>query len=226
MPKSVDHERHRRELLGKCFDLFCRKGYSNVTMREIAREIGVSTGALYHYFPTKINILEQLFSWVLESDIGEYRRRADREAHPERKIGSIIEYWYGRQEYYRNLLLLATDLYRNSPESAEKIFGNFAEYYKVGIASSLGTNRRLSEITFNYLLGCVVHTLLAPDQFDYDGEVALVKDSLLYLLSNCGGARAGSIRAKDLLNRLTVEDPGGSAAANGVASIVKRGISK
>ena len=53
MPKIVDRDRYRKELLNKCFDIFAEKGYSSVTMREIGSEIGVSTGTLYHYFPSK-----------------------------------------------------------------------------------------------------------------------------------------------------------------------------
>ena len=57
MPKIVDHDEYRKELLERCFGIFSRKGFSNVTMREIVSEIGVSTGTLYHYFDTKEKII-------------------------------------------------------------------------------------------------------------------------------------------------------------------------
>jgi len=60
MPKIVDHEQYRKELLSKCFDLFAQKGYASITTRQIAKELGVSTGTLYHYFPRKENMFEQL----------------------------------------------------------------------------------------------------------------------------------------------------------------------
>ncbi|NJL79674.1 MAG: helix-turn-helix transcriptional regulator, partial [Richelia sp. SM2_1_7] len=60
MPKIVDHEKYRKELLWKSFDLFAQKGYGSVTMREIAKELGVSTGTLYHYFPNKESLYLQL----------------------------------------------------------------------------------------------------------------------------------------------------------------------
>jgi AcrR family transcriptional regulator len=64
MPKIVDHELYRKELLNKCFEIFAEKGYSSVTMREIASGIGVSTGTLYHYFPSKDSLFEQLIEYV------------------------------------------------------------------------------------------------------------------------------------------------------------------
>jgi AcrR family transcriptional regulator len=51
MPKIVDHDQYRKELLSKCFDLFAEKGYGSITMRQIAEGLNVSTGTLYHYFP-------------------------------------------------------------------------------------------------------------------------------------------------------------------------------
>jgi AcrR family transcriptional regulator len=60
MPKIVDHEQYRKELLHKCFDLFAQKGYASITTRQIAKELGVSTGTLYYYFPRKEDMFEQL----------------------------------------------------------------------------------------------------------------------------------------------------------------------
>ena len=69
MPKIVDANRYRQELLSKCFDLFAERGYANVTTRQIAKELGVSTGTLYHYFPNKQALFEQLAEQVSLQDV-------------------------------------------------------------------------------------------------------------------------------------------------------------
>ncbi|WP_413175024.1 TetR/AcrR family transcriptional regulator [Anabaena azotica] len=69
MPKIVDHEQYRKELLGKCFDLFAEKGYGAITMRQIAQGLSVSTGTLYHYFPSKQALFEQLVEEISEQDV-------------------------------------------------------------------------------------------------------------------------------------------------------------
>ena len=71
MPKIVDRDQYRKELINKCFDIFSEKGYSSVTMREIASEIGVSTGTLYHYFPSKESLFEQLIVYLSYEDTKE-----------------------------------------------------------------------------------------------------------------------------------------------------------
>ena len=42
--------------------LFAQYGYAAVSMRQIAREVGVQAGALYKYFPTKQDILFDLLA--------------------------------------------------------------------------------------------------------------------------------------------------------------------
>ncbi|WP_071189741.1 TetR/AcrR family transcriptional regulator [Trichormus sp. NMC-1] len=69
MPKIVDHEQYRKELLGACFDLFAEKGYGSITMRQIAEKLKVSTGTLYHYFPNKQALFEQLVEEISQQDV-------------------------------------------------------------------------------------------------------------------------------------------------------------
>ncbi|GFE70698.1 TetR/AcrR family transcriptional regulator [Chroococcus sp. FPU101] len=69
MPKIVDTEQYKKELLQKSFDLFAQKGYAALTTRELAQELGVSTGTLYHYFPSKAALFEQLVEELCQQDV-------------------------------------------------------------------------------------------------------------------------------------------------------------
>lgn len=57
MPKIVDHEARREELVEATWRVIARTGMLGATMREIAREAGVSTGILAHYFADKDELL-------------------------------------------------------------------------------------------------------------------------------------------------------------------------
>lgn len=60
MPKVVPEykEQARARIVEAAATVFRRKGLPAGTMEEIAREIGVSKGALYLYFPTRTRLLE------------------------------------------------------------------------------------------------------------------------------------------------------------------------
>lgn len=50
----------RESILDAAMRLFVAQGYDRTTMREIAAEAGVSTGAIYVYFQTKAEMLQSL----------------------------------------------------------------------------------------------------------------------------------------------------------------------
>ena len=56
VPKIVDHERRRQELVEAAWRVINRIGLEHTTIREIATESGYSTGALAHYFATNSSV--------------------------------------------------------------------------------------------------------------------------------------------------------------------------
>ncbi|GAB2502770.1 HTH-type transcriptional regulator BetI [Corynebacterium atrinae] len=66
MPKIVDHEQRRRELIESTWRVIARQGQSGATMRQIAQEAGYANGALKPYFPTKADLLEATYTHVYE----------------------------------------------------------------------------------------------------------------------------------------------------------------
>ena len=47
--------------------LFAEKGYGNVSVREIAKEVGVKASSLYKHYESKNDILESIFQLFRES---------------------------------------------------------------------------------------------------------------------------------------------------------------
>jgi len=58
MSRIVDHEKRKREILGKALLLFSEQGYSSVTFQKIADDCGISRTTLYRYFSDKREILD------------------------------------------------------------------------------------------------------------------------------------------------------------------------
>lgn len=48
----------KQKIIERSLEIFVKKGYGNVTVRELAKYTGVSTGLLFHYFPGKQALLE------------------------------------------------------------------------------------------------------------------------------------------------------------------------
>ncbi len=73
----------RDAILNAAVHLFTEKGFQETTTAEISRTAGVATGTLFNYFPSKTELIKQLFLYckesmaaalhVEESERGEYR---------------------------------------------------------------------------------------------------------------------------------------------------------
>ncbi|MCX7678518.1 MAG: TetR/AcrR family transcriptional regulator [Spirochaetes bacterium] len=177
MPKLVDHDEYRRELLQKCFAIFCRKGYANVTMRELAAEIGVSTGTLYHYFTSKENIMEQMFEYVQETNVYEFVSRTEHLTTIVEKLNVFVEKWKEYGEFYQNLMLLAIDMMRNmKSRDTEPVFIKFSNYYTDAMARELKIPQKHARSLFIYLLGMILHTMLTPNFLKYDEQVDILRE--------------------------------------------------
>src|SRR5436305_1620134 len=56
-PRRQQKEERREQILDATLRVFSEKGYSGASMRDIAREVGVTEGLLYHYFESKEQLM-------------------------------------------------------------------------------------------------------------------------------------------------------------------------
>lgn len=77
-----------RNILNAALDLMRERGFDKVSIRDICKAAGITTGAFYHHFPSKEALLEHGFA-----PLDDYMRRAleGREAEPpERRLWLIL----------------------------------------------------------------------------------------------------------------------------------------
>ena len=67
MPKLVDHDQCRREIVAATWRVIARRGLDGVTMRDIAAEAGFANGSVGYYFSGKDEILRVAFEHVLDA---------------------------------------------------------------------------------------------------------------------------------------------------------------
>jgi len=65
MPKIIDHDQRRREIVEVAKGIILKGGFEAATMRSIAAEAGFANGALKHYFPGKESIVAATFETIL-----------------------------------------------------------------------------------------------------------------------------------------------------------------
>lgn len=98
-------QRMRAEIAASAQHLFQTEGYSQVSMRRIASDIGCSPMTLYKYYDAKIDILRTLWADVFgrvfdRLDTLETAGAAPRERLT-RLANSYVDYWLNHTEHYR-----------------------------------------------------------------------------------------------------------------------------
>jgi AcrR family transcriptional regulator len=69
MPRIVDHDERRRQIAEALLAVAARDGHESVSSRAVAKELGVATGSLWHYFDG--------FDDVVRAAAAEVTRRTD-----------------------------------------------------------------------------------------------------------------------------------------------------
>jgi len=64
MPKIVDHDARRLELVEVTWRVIAHRGFDGVTLRDVAAEAGFANGALKPYFPTRASLVRATFTHV------------------------------------------------------------------------------------------------------------------------------------------------------------------
>ncbi|MDE7428470.1 MAG: TetR/AcrR family transcriptional regulator [Lachnospiraceae bacterium] len=66
MTRKEQKEVRRLQIIQTTLDLFVERGYYGTKTSQISRRAGISEGLLFHYFPTKEALLEELINIGLE----------------------------------------------------------------------------------------------------------------------------------------------------------------
>ena len=64
MPKVVDHDQRRIEIVEATWRIISRVGFERATLQNISAEAGYANGAIKPYFPTKDDLLTFAFDYV------------------------------------------------------------------------------------------------------------------------------------------------------------------
>lgn len=183
MPKIVDHDQYREELLDRCFDLFSEKGFENVSMRKIAAELGVSTGALYHYFPTKQSVLEGLLVLMGTRDVAEATERTSATGSFEERLRIFFNFFLDKESHFQKMLLLSIDFVRSSDgDEARKLVNQWAELYLRNMEQYLEIPKEIARLIMVVFNGLVYQARLFPENMDVPGQMSLFSEILLSYL--------------------------------------------
>ncbi|MBW4443107.1 MAG: TetR/AcrR family transcriptional regulator [Plectolyngbya sp. WJT66-NPBG17] len=177
MPKIVDHDRYRKELLVKSFDLFAEKGYAAITMRQVAQGLGVSTGTLYHYFPGKEALFEQLVEELADADIANFSELSEGKSIAELAEAEfkLIEQ---NREYFLKQMLIMADYYQQQRREGKEIspvLRRICDRVEAAVSKMLGIDDpNFLLFLMSYTDGLLLQELYGHRKIDYQAQAKIL----------------------------------------------------
>ncbi|MFT7519542.1 MAG: AcrR family transcriptional regulator [Kiritimatiellia bacterium] len=157
MPKIVDHAARRKQIMCGAHDLFIDRGYHNVSMRLLASTLSVSTGTLYHYFPSKEALFEALVSSRAESDLRLATQGLSADASPDDRLAQLSQFVLQHHAQLRDTLALVLDHERVQPDASNVAKATLA-IYRIPLVLALGPHA--GELGLALILGMLVKQML------------------------------------------------------------------
>ncbi len=181
MPRVVDHDQRRQELLERSFELFAREGYAGLSMRRIATELGTSTGTLYHYFDGKADLFAEMFRWIRNRDILELAATVPADIDREQRLVVLEGFVADHAEPMGHALRIALEFHREATGPADRaLLQETLREYRVAIEAQLGLDDPTAgSAVLSFILGILIHRVLDPDQVDVAAQVKLVELALV-----------------------------------------------
>ena len=181
------YDRRRQRAVYQAAKVFARNGYDQTTMQELASTMGLATGALYHYFGAKEQLLRAICDQLMEPLLGRAQALTTADGSPDEQLRALVQMWVAHVVEHRDHMLVFQQErhviesgpswrgVRASRKAFERLVANLLDRALPGEAE----NR--TRLTLLALLGMVNHTAqwyrprgpLSPEQIA-DGYVDLV----------------------------------------------------
>jgi AcrR family transcriptional regulator len=185
----------RGQLTRAAYMVVGEKGYYNITVRDIARKAGLSTGLVHYYFKDKQELLLTLLKEMnkkLSTSLAEALKGTD---DPEGKLGIYLDQALGlvmkEKEYFPVLFDFWTQISRNRRmrKANIKLFQSYRDECAVilreGIESGVFREMDVEYITtyiVSLVQGIIIQYIIGNNAFDYRDYTGRMKSEIMKMV--------------------------------------------
>ncbi len=105
--RAEDYDAKAQEIMDRAAVLFARTGYPNAKMQDIAKACGASKSMIYHYFPTKEDLLFSMLQEHLETLIAAIEDAGREAQSPAERVRSFVGVYTQRSAQARRRHMVA-----------------------------------------------------------------------------------------------------------------------
>lgn len=194
------------KFLSASLDLFAERNFASVTIKDIAKALGVNTALIYYYFDSKTDLFRATIEHAVGRAFENVRALGDKNADPASILTAWLENHVSKYAEIHRFVKIALDFrgsHEATPEVAESIERFYDEERKMlskiirqGISQGMFKPVdpiRMGQFISTYLDGCMVRSVILSD-FDLDGAVRDLHARVWEMLEYSGKQRMKSRR--------------------------------
>lgn len=159
MPKLVDHEEYRKELLAQAVEAFAQEGFSALSMKDLATRLGISPGSFYHYFANKEDLFLQMTAQLAQDLVRYLTEDVEADWSSEKKLAETFRRLEVREQDFQNFFLLIADFMRIAGIEKFRASGPYGLLFQqthAALRDSMGLSERQIDFLLTYISG-VIH---------------------------------------------------------------------
>jgi AcrR family transcriptional regulator len=204
MPKEVDHDERRDEILGAVAGVLADAGLRGLTIRSLAARLGGSPSMVTHYYRTRHSLLADIGPWILNKWQAEIESLLGVEQDPAVQLRSVLAWLLpltpeSLVEEKAGLSLLAgtesdTAAVLGLREELDSWVRDLVRSHLVAVVDDAVVEPSL-DLLYAGTRGITVCACEAPDAWPPERQMAVLDDLLDVLgLLHDGGGSAGRLR--------------------------------
>lgn len=184
MRKKSPTERER--LLELCFECFCENGLEGTSTKKLSEACGMSQGNIFHYFPTKDEIVIKSTAYCMAKVEDDFMANAPKDVKDIRRFLKEIPYWTAEKHgaKYRFMYQVYTSpKYRKyGTEFFNGVTKRYTDYAK-SLEPKLGIPWQVIQPLIYIFVRACVHYALFEDEEYLKPQIALIENMMPMILA-------------------------------------------
>jgi TetR/AcrR family transcriptional regulator, cholesterol catabolism regulator len=100
------YDRRQQQVIYQAAKVFAKRGYDQTTMQELAASMDLATGALYHYFSGKEELLTAICDQLMEPLLEQAGEVLEAGGTPEGRLRAVVRLWVCHVVAHRDHMLV------------------------------------------------------------------------------------------------------------------------
>jgi AcrR family transcriptional regulator len=186
----------RLQLTRAAYRVVSRKGYYNFTLKDIAREAGLSAGLVHYYFKDKQDLLLNLLKEINSNMKAYLTRELMKLTDPLDRLTAFMDQAFGlvekEKEYFYVLIDFWTQVNRNSRmrQANIRLFQSYrdecaallSEGMESGVFAKMDV-KYTATVIISLIQGTIIQYVLDNGAFDYNDYAMRIKRQILGMIS-------------------------------------------